>query len=76
MPFSSLSGLFKVDVETGVKVRLPLFGLFIFVDIDTTIVGVDRPDHFSFEWPILGVPSQTMSLESGDIRVYSIANSH
>lgn len=72
-PFRTLSGLFKVDVEIGVKVKLPLFGLSIFVDIDTMILGVDRPDHFCFEWPILGIPSQAMSLESGDIGVYSIA---
>lgn len=73
MPFSSLSGLFRVDVEAGIKVRLPLAALLFFVDIDTMILGKNRPDHFRFEWLILGIPSQAMSLGSGDIGVYSIA---
>jgi len=73
MPFSSLSGLFRVDVEAGIKVRIPLVALLFFVDIDTMILGEDRPDIFRFEWPILGIPLQAMSLESGDIGVYSIA---
>jgi len=73
MPFNSLSGLFRVDVEAGIKVRIPLVALLFFVDIDTMILGEDRPDVFRFEWPILGVSSQIMSLESGDIGLYSIA---
>ena len=73
MPFSSLSGLFRVDIEAGIKVRLPLLALLFFVDIDTMILRKDRPDLFRFEWPILGISSQIMSLESGDIGVYSIA---
>lgn len=67
----ALSGLFSIDVESGIKVRLPEFALYLFVDIDLTILGRWKPDLFHPEWPIFGIHADLMSLESGDIGVYA-----
>jgi hypothetical protein len=68
----ALSGLFSVDLEAGIKVRLPAPSLYLFVDIDVTLLELFWPDVFRLEWPISGIPPQAISLERGDVGVYAL----
>ena len=74
-PTESLSGLFNLAIETGIKVKIPSFSLCLFIDIDLAIPLLDqnRPDLFALEWPILGIQLKATNIESGDLGIHSNA---
>lgn len=72
-PLVSLSGSFSVDIEFGVKVKFPVFGIYLFTDVDASIFGVFKPDIIQMEWLVYGVPLQYIDLEEGDVGLYSIS---
>jgi len=70
----TLTGPFYVDIEFGVKARIPtpsLVTIYIFSDVDLIILGEPWFDIFRLEWPIWGVPFAEMDLERGRLGVYS-----
>jgi uncharacterized membrane-anchored protein YhcB (DUF1043 family) len=72
----ALNGLFRVDAECGIGIGievLPSVNLYIFVDIDVSLLGYLLADIFRFQWPIYGVPSSALNLENGDVGVYALA---
>jgi hypothetical protein len=68
-----LSGFFNIELEFGVKVKLPTPTLYIFSDVDMVISNSKITDVYQLEWPIYGIPTQAISLESGDVGVYALA---
>ncbi len=71
-PLVSLSGLFSVDVEAGIKVKMPAFSTFVFLDVDATILGDFKPDIFCWELPVSGL-SIALALEEGDVGIYALS---
>jgi len=72
----ALNGLFRVDAECGIGIGievLPSVNLYIFVDIDVSLLGYLLADIFRFQWPIYGVPSSALNLKNGDVGVYALA---
>ena len=67
------AGRLKVDIEVGIKIRIPSLSLHVFVDVDLEILGIDRPDFYEFEWqiyPTPGAPTMTLAdLEEGHVGV-------
>jgi hypothetical protein len=68
-----LTGFYNIDLEFGVKVKLPTPTLYIFSDVDTGIPDYKITDVFRLEWPIYGIPTQAINLGRGDIGVYALA---
>jgi len=68
-----LTGFYNIDLEFGVKVKLPSPALYIFLDADTLIFDYKITDVFRLEWPIYGIPKQAINLGRGDIGVYALA---
>jgi hypothetical protein len=57
-------GWFNTSIETGIKLRiLPIYTIYVFMDIDVEILGFKRPDIVNLEWPIFGSP-QALSWEN------------
>ena len=62
--FDGNGGWLTTEVETGIKVRiLPIYTVYVFLDVDVEILGFKRPDLFNLEWPIFGSP-QPLSWEN------------
>jgi len=72
-PLRALSGPFNLDVEGFIKVRIPPGKVLVGIDVDLNVFGYWKPDLWSFEWPVSGIPSEITSFESGDVGVYAIA---
>ncbi len=50
-------GWLNTGIETGIKLRiLPIYTVYVFVDVDVEIFGFKRSDLFTLEWPIYGSP--------------------
>lgn len=70
-----LDSLFEVGIEVGLKGKLPAPSLWVFLDVDLKIplLHVDEPDVVELEYPIAGLPLNTLGLEAGDVGVYAYA---
>lgn len=67
------NSFFEVSVEVGICFKFPDVSLNIFLDVDLEILGIRKPDIIRLEYPILGLPSQAVGLEAGDVGAYSFA---
>ncbi len=57
-------GWFNTSIEAGIKLRiLPIYTIYVFMDMDVEILGFKRPDIVNLEWPIFGSP-QALSWEN------------
>ena len=67
----ALSGYLGVSLEGGVKVIIeipPTTPLWVFLDVDLTVLGIQLPDRFQLKWPI---PLPLLDLEEGYTGVYT-----
>jgi len=71
-PLVSLSGLFSVDVEAGIKIKIPAFSIWTFIDVDLTWLGEFEPDIFCWEYPAYGL-STALDLDEGDVGIYALS---
>jgi len=57
-------GWLNTGIEVGIKLRiLPIYTIYVFLDLDVEILGYKRPDILNLEWPIFGNP-QALSWEN------------
>lgn len=57
-------GWLNTGIEAGIKLRiLPIYTIYVFLDMDVEILGYKRPDLLNLEWPIFGSP-QALSWEN------------